>query len=107
MAIPEITVDELETALHSGSWLIDVREPDEYLSGHVPGALLVPLADVPEALDRFTGVAPNYLICRSGGRSLRACEFLAGHGLEVINVIGGTMAWIASGRDVVAGDAPT
>jgi rhodanese-related sulfurtransferase len=47
------------------------------------------------------------VICRSGGRSLRACEFLADQGLEAINVAGGTMAWITSGRDFVAGDQPT
>lgn len=104
--IPEVSVDELETALQSGARLIDVREIGEYESGHVPGAVLVPLATVPEALDRFAADALTYVICRSGARSYRACEFLAEVGLDVANVGGGTLAWINSGRDVVAGDQP-
>ena len=40
------------------------------------------------------------MICRSGGRSLRACEFLADRGVEVVNVAGGTLAWQLSGRKV-------
>jgi rhodanese-related sulfurtransferase len=107
MAISEVTVDELELALQSGGRLFDVREVDEYQSAHVPGAVLIPLATVPSAVDRFVADAPTYVICKSGGRSLRACEFLADQGLEAINVAGGTMAWITSGRDFVAGDQPT
>jgi rhodanese-related sulfurtransferase len=40
------------------------------------------------------------VICRSGGRSLRACEFLAEQGVEAVNVAGGTLAWQLSGREV-------
>ena len=42
----------------------------------------------------------TYVICRSGGRSLRACEFVADRGVEVVNVAGGTLAWQLSGRTV-------
>jgi rhodanese-related sulfurtransferase len=106
MAISEVTVDELESALQSGALLVDVREPVEYDAGHVPGAVLVPLATVPAAIDYFTAAEPTYVICRSGGRSYRVCEFLADKGLAVVNVEGGTLAWITSGRDTVAGDQP-
>lgn len=108
--IQEIDVDELAARLAAGARVVDVREPDEYLDGHVPGAVLVPLATVPEHVDAFLGDGPTYVICRSGGRSMRACEFLAAQGidgLDVVNVAGGTMAWIASGRDVVVGDQPS
>ena len=63
-------------------------------------------ASVPSALDRFAADAPTYVICRSGARSYRACEFLVDQGLEAVNVDGGTMAWIISGRDIVTGDQP-
>jgi rhodanese-related sulfurtransferase len=106
MTISEVTVDELESALRSGSRLVDVREVDEYEAGHVPGAELIPLASVPSALDRFVPDAPTYVICRSGARSYRACEFLVDQGLAAINVGGGTLAWISSGRDTVSGDQP-
>ena len=106
MSVSEVTIEELESALQSGARLIDVREPDEYEAGHVPGAVLVPLGTVPEALGRFDSEATTYVICKSGARSYRACEFLVGQGLEAVNVEGGTMAWIISGRGTVAGDQP-
>ena len=106
MAIDEVSVDELESALASGARLYDVREPDEYTEGHVPGAVLVPLATVPDNVDSFRGDGLAFLICKSGGRSLRACEILAAQGLDVVNVAGGTTAWIVSGRHTVTGDRP-
>ena len=67
----------------------------------------MPLATVPDLLDQFRSDGPTYLICRSGARSMRACEVAAGDGFDVVNVIGGTSAWIDSGRDVVIGDQPS
>ncbi len=103
----EIDIDQLAERLPEGARLIDVREPDEYRDGHVPGAVLVPLATVPEQLARFRGDGPAYVICRSGGRSLRACEYADDHGLDVVNVTGGTLAWVTSGRPVTFGDDPS
>lgn len=105
MAIEEVTVDELAERLAGGARLIDVREPDEYAEARVPGGVLVPLGSVPDRIDEFRGDGPTYVICRSGARSMRACEFVAGHGIEAVNVAGGTLAWVASGRDVESGAA--
>lgn len=102
MAIDEITVDDLAALLDGGARLVDVREPDEWRSARVPGAELVPLATVPDHLDDFPAGETTYVICRSGARSMRACEFVAAHGREVVNVAGGTLAWIESGRAVDA-----
>lgn len=111
MAITEITTDELAAALDSTSSvpgrLIDVREVDEYVDGHVPGARLVVLGTVPDNVDAFRGDGPTYVICKSGGRSMRACELLSDQGLDVINIAGGTMAWTMSGREVVKGESPS
>jgi rhodanese-related sulfurtransferase len=106
MAIDEVSVSELESALASGARLYDVREPDEYAAGHVPGAVLVPLATVADNVDAFRGDGLTYVICKSGGRSMKACEILADEGIDVVNVTGGTMAWMSSGRTTVAGDQP-
>lgn len=106
MPINEATVDELEPAITAGARLIDVREHDEYTAGHVPGAVLVPLSTVPDQLDLFRSDGPTYVICKSGGRSMRACEAAADQGIEVVNVEGGTTAWVLSGRDVVEGERP-
>lgn len=103
MTIQEVTVDELAERLAAGARLVDVREPDEFEQARVPGGALVPLATVPLNVDRFRGDTPTYVICKSGGRSMQACEFLAQQGVEAINVAGGTMAWMASGRPVDAG----
>jgi len=99
MAITEIDVDELAARLDGGARLIDVRQPDEYTSGHIPGAVLVPLAEVPNRLEAFSPTETNYLVCRSGARSMRAAELLSARGFDVINVAGGTLAWQDSGRD--------
>lgn len=103
MPIDEISVDELADRLEAGARLIDVREPNEYAAGRVPSAVLVPLGSVPDNVDAFRGDGPAYVICRSGARSMRACEFLAAEGVEAINIAGGTMAWADSGRDVATG----
>lgn len=105
MTIQEITVDELATIIEQGGRVIDVREPAEFEQARVPGAQLVPLGTVPEQVDVFRGAGTTYVICRSGARSMKACEFVAAQGVDVANVAGGTLAWVASGRDVAAGPA--
>jgi len=104
---PQIDIDDLADAVDAGARIIDVREPDEYTSGHVPGAISVPLGTVADHLDQFAGEGPTYVICQSGGRSQRACEFVGAHGIDATNVAGGTRAWVESGRPVVAGSRPS
>jgi len=103
MTIKEISVDELAELLEQGASLVDVREPDEYAAGRVAGGVLIPLATVPDRLDAFRSDGPTYVICRSGARSMRACEFVAAQGREAVNVAGGTLAWVESGRPIDAG----
>ena len=103
MTIPEISVQDL-AALGSGVRLIDVREADEWADAHVAHAVHVPLPTVPESLDRFDG-GPTYVMCKVGGRSLRACEFAAAHGHDVVNVTGGILAWLDAELPVEAGQA--
>jgi rhodanese-related sulfurtransferase len=105
--ISEIEVAALAARVAEGALVVDVRELHEYTAGHVPGAIPMPLATVPDNLDRFRSDGPTYVICQSGGRSMRACEFASGEGYDVVNVAGGTGAWVDSGNDVVVGDAPS
>ena len=104
--IPEVAVDDLAEALERGVPVFDVREVGEYVAGHVPGAVLLPLGEVTARVAEFPTEGSVYLICQSGGRSGRACEFLRQQGVTAINVAGGTGAWIRSGYDVVLGDQP-
>lgn len=105
MTIQEITVDQLATIIEQGGRVIDVREPAEYDEVRVPGAQLIPLGTVPDNVDAFSGPGTTYVICRSGGRSMQACQFVAERGADVVNVAGGVLAWAASGRDLASGPA--
>jgi rhodanese-related sulfurtransferase len=105
--IPEISVEDLAERLGNGAVVIDVRQPDEFETGHVPGALLVPLHEVPARIDELPRDSEVLLICRSGSRSRMAAEFLLAHGVSAVNVAGGTLAWISSGRAVVPGLEPS
>jgi len=100
----EITVDEL-APLHAqgGITIIDVREPDEYAAAHVPGARLVPLATVPDAVDSLPVDERLYVICHSGARSLRAADYLLARGLDAVSVAGGTSAWVHRGLEYDTG----
>jgi rhodanese-related sulfurtransferase len=106
MEVPEVGVDELATVLGAGAPLVDVRMPDEYERIHVPGAVLVPLPELVERLDDIPDRATVYLICATGSRSHRACEYLITQGYDAVNVGGGTRAWVDSGRSVVTGPQP-
>ncbi len=86
--------------------MIDVRQPDEYDAGHVPGAVLIPLAEVAMRVGEVRAEGPVYVICLSGGRSARATEFLRRQGVDARSVAGGTKAWIDSGRPVSQGAKP-
>ncbi len=103
---PEVDIDELEHARAEGSPVIDVRQPDEYDTGHVPGARLIPLAEVGMRLQEIREEGPVYVICLSGGRSARATEFLRRQGVDARSVAGGTKAWIDSGRPIAQGSKP-
>jgi rhodanese-related sulfurtransferase len=105
MAVQEITVDELAGRLAEGARVIDVREPAEFEQARLAGSQSIPLGTVPDRIEDFRGDDPTYVICRSGGRSMQACNFLAEQGVDVVNVSGGLMAWISSARDYVAGPA--
>ena len=104
--VPEIDIDALEQRLGEGVLVVDVREVDEYADGHVAGAVLMPLATVPDKVDELPTDQPFLVICAMGGRSGRAVQFLRAQGLDATNVAGGTRAWTDSGRPVVAGPDP-
>lgn len=75
--------------------IIDVREPHEFAAGHLPGAQSVPLGQVERM--RWDDGATTVFVCRSGGRSSRACQIAVNHGLTgAADLEGGLLAWAAS-----------
>ena len=103
MQVPAIDVASLRQHLDEGAPLVDVREPDEYAEVRAPGARLVPLGEVPDRLAEIPTDQTVYVICRSGGRSARAVEYLRANGVDAVNVTGGTLAWVESGAPVESG----
>ena len=73
--------------------LVDVREVEEFETLHLEGAQNLPLSQLADIYDQLDKDLLHYVICKSGMRSARACQFLAEQGYDVINVQGGMTAF--------------
>lgn len=69
--------------------VLDVREVEEFEVLHLEAARNFPLSQLADTYDQLDKSQSYYVICKSGKRSARACQFLAEQGYEVINVQGG------------------
>jgi hydroxyacylglutathione hydrolase len=103
--IPQISVDELNMLLRDRHDLqvIDVRRPPEYASGHVPRAIHAPLSTLAATVRNLSvdPAKPTAVICAGGFRSSAATSILQQHGFaNLLNVTGGTSAWINAGYPV-------
>lgn len=83
--------------------VLDVREQDEWDAGHAPGAVHIPLGELPTRLGELPENEPLPVICRSGGRSSRAVQWLEAQGYDVVNVDGGMRLWAESNKPVAGG----
>jgi len=95
-AYTTITVEELKARLDAGEQiqLIDVREEEEVAQGMIPGAIHLPLGQVPQQLAQISKDEEVIFICRSGYRSDQACQYLSSLGYKgTTNLIGGMLAW--------------
>lgn len=101
MTIRETTIDDLAAARDDRDiTLIDVRNPDEFATGHIPGARLIPLPELADRLSEVPADREVHVVCQSGGRSAQATELLTEAGVDAVSVAGGTKAWITSGREI-------
>lgn len=91
----EMTAKEVETLLNQGKKLaiIDVREAAEVLEGKIFGAINIPLSLIEFRIHELDKTREYIIVCRSGARSDRACQFLKSYGFKVINMVGGMLAW--------------
>ena len=108
VARPQITVDELRSRRREIPTLqvVDVRRKGEYVDGHVPGAVNVPLDRLERDAGRLDPARPTAVICAGGYRSSAATSVLERLGFaDLANVVGGTSAWIAAGYEVQKGGA--
>ncbi len=101
--VPEVTPEQVAEAAAGGAPVIDVREPDEYESGHMAGAVLVPMGQVVARVGEVTRDGPVYVVCATGARSGRAAQWYRSQGIDARNLAGGMKAWVEQGRPVVFG----
>lgn len=93
--VPSVTVSELP----EDAYLLDVREDDEWVAGHAPGAHHLPMTELPQRLAEVPTEEDVVVVCRSGGRSARVVAYLMQRGWDnVRNLVGGMDEWVTTGR---------
>lgn len=80
--------------------LVDVRTPEEFASGHIPGAVNIALQTLPQQMETLPKDRPIVLYCRSGARSSTAAKMLAQRGFDNIHDLGGLIKWRMQGLPV-------
>lgn len=93
--VPQVSAQEVAARLSRGEPLlvVDVREPNEYAGGHIPGSRLIPLGSLAQRLAELPRDRSIVAVCRSGARSASATRQLKAAGYEVVNMAGGMLAW--------------
>lgn len=95
-AVCDHPINDFASVLDADGILVDVRNPDELVTGSLPGALNVPLGELAARISEFDQQQQVVLFCRSGGRSGQAAQFLITNGFSrVVNLAGGMLAWDA------------
>lgn len=94
--MPQAKWSELETADPARVVLLDVRQPDEFARGHIPGAVLVPLPTLRDRLETLDRSREILVYCAGGQRAYFAQRFLMQHGFKVRNLPGGWLTYVAN-----------
>jgi rhodanese-related sulfurtransferase len=122
MRLPAPGIDVLETARRTGHvpdgaprggdgvdqgtgpLLVDVRERDEFTAMRVPGVTLLPMSELGVRFGELPRDRQLLIMCAVGGRSQLAADYLLANGYpDVVNVVGGIVAWRAAGLPVIGG----
>ncbi len=88
-----VSVDQVP----AGALIVDVREDYEWIEGHAAGAIHIPLGDLPVRYEELDPDTDAYIICRTGGRSRQAADWLVSQGYSALNIAGGSGAWLEAG----------
>ncbi len=97
-----ITVSQLQNRASSPALLVDVRSGSEFASGHIPGAVNIPMDQIEARLDDLDRNLPIVLICQAGKRARMTAGLLESCQRQLSVLEGGTKAWIEAGLPVVA-----
>ncbi len=98
----DVDVDTVEAVRQNpGVYLLDVREPNEYAAGHIPGITLIPMGEVAARLSELPRDKEIIVTCRTGNRSSQVADLLREQGFtNVHNMTGGIVAWEEAGYAV-------
>lgn len=104
-ALPaQVTPQEAAALRDQGAFVLDVRQASEWVDGHVPGATLIPLDQLPARVGEVPRDRPVVVICRSGNRSAAGRDILLGAGFPAVtSVEGGIRAWESAGLPIKTG----
>lgn len=104
-ALPrEVSVTEAAALRDSGAFILDVREPDEWVESHIPGATLIPLGELASRVDELPQDQEIVVVCRSGNRSAQGRDILLSAGFaQVTSMAGGVNQWKSAGFETVSG----
>jgi rhodanese-related sulfurtransferase len=92
-AFAQVDAGDWETWVRDNdATVLDIREPDEWQSGTLPGSVLISQSELVGRIDEVPKDRPVLCVCRSGGRSANVAAFLAFNGYEVANMVGGMKA---------------
>ncbi len=109
-AIHAVNVSDAEKLIQDvGVFLLDIRTPEEFQQGHIPGANLIPMAQLTERLKELPKdkTQPILVYCRNGDRSGRAAQLLYQSGRkDIYNLSGGLRAWAAAQKPVQISPKP-
>ncbi len=100
--VPGVDAAQARVLLAAGSPLLDVRETNEWVAGHAPTAVHLPLSLVPQSLGSIPSGRPVLVVCRSGRRSMVAVAQLLAAGIDSLNLDGGMQGWLQSGGPLIA-----
>jgi rhodanese-related sulfurtransferase len=97
-----VLVSQLRNRPSGVALLVDVRSGSEFASGHIPGAINIPMEEIEARLDDLDVNLPIILICQSGKRARMSASLLEPCQRQIAVLEGGTKAWIQAGLPVVA-----
>jgi rhodanese-related sulfurtransferase len=105
--LPSVNATELNEKLKAGkrSMVVDVRQPEEYMAGHIAGSKLIPLGDLRKRFAELPKDREIICVCASGSRSRSATKFLVDAGYNAFDMQGGMFMWQRAKLPIKKGNA--
>ena len=101
----EVSVEQAAQLREEGAFILDVREPSEWVEFHIPGSTLIPLGELPNRLSEIPTDQQIVVVCRSGNRSATGRDILLNAGFgEVTSMAGGVTRWQSQGLPIATGE---